>query len=105
MHNSPAHTSSESSSKESYNGRNSHRVGHRTRCRTLRNRNDKSSESASTVPISDTDSRKKTRRHHRIERLDLSEYDSDHSSQRALQETYKTDKAIEVVCPVNYCYK
>lgn len=55
--------------------------------------------------MSDTDAGGTAQPMRREERLNLSESDSNHSSQRPAYETFKRDKALKVIWPVEYCYK
>lgn len=100
-----AHWSFKSSSEESYEGHNSRQARHRTCSRASLNKSNKSSESVSTLSMSDRASRRKARPNHRIECLNRSESNSDHSIPRARYETHERDKAFAIISPINDCYK
>lgn len=104
-HVAPARTSFESSIEESSKGCKSHQTRHRSCSRSRRNRTQKASNLVSTVSMSDTFSSRKARRIRCVESLNLSEFDSDHSSQKARCETYKENKALKVIHHVNDRYK
>lgn len=81
----PARTSSESFSEESCEGHKSRRTRHCTRSRNCLNRSKNSSKEDSTVWMSDTDSDWKARGSGFVDRLNLSEFISNLSTQGGLQ--------------------
>lgn len=104
-HEAPARMSSESTSKKGNKGCTSRRSRHHTRSPTHRNKDHKSSEADGTVSMSDNDSCRKALRSFRVEYLELSESDSNHSIPKARHETHKRNEALKVIGLVNDCYK